>query len=201
MSVTVYADVACPLSYVAMQRVDRLIGRGLEVDWRLVERERAVPAAGVAPAIDERALLQARVDRLHEVLHPGEYFPMTAPSVVPDTRATVVAYAQAYQLGVAAQARRVLFHAYWIQGLDVGDADVLRMLLADLVPAPSGPVSLGLHRRVRDWRYDWTQRGGRLPTVVTRERVAYGHDALAVLDDLAQRPVPRARRHLVAAGQ
>lgn len=168
MPMSVYGEFSCPYSYLASHRVDALAEVGVEVDWRAVERDPFRPSrrAGVNIGDIEQ--------RLAEVLLSGERLPWRVPAFVPNTEAAVAGYAEAYGAGVAAEVRRVLFAAYWIDGVDIGDPEVLRRRLAGPIlrghstslplrdfgyaVSPSrGPITTGAWRRMRQWRARWAQ--------------------------------------------
>ena len=180
--VTVYADFNCPWSYLAWRRSEVLAEDGVEVDWRAVEHE---PWHPLGPGhLATRA--QALHDELAEVsehLLPGERLPHPFPAFVPFTAAATAAYAEASLVGVAAEARRKLFEAFWLHDQDLNDGRVVRSLLADTVRGrPSrielihlwgyavdvtgGPVTSDGWRTVRLWRAEWESIGPVVPTVV-----------------------------------
>jgi len=185
VSVIVYADFSSPEDYAASRRVDALRAAGVPVDWRAVE---AAPdlsrvAVPVSPAV--KADLTVRVDRLRSMLLPGETLPATIPSLIPRTRATVSAYAEAYGADVPDDVRRVLFELYWRDGVDIGAPAALYGPLvgpmlrgrSDVDPvrdhgcavAVTGdPVSTAAYRRIRAWRQEWQALGEPLlPVLLT----------------------------------
>ncbi len=183
MSLVIYADFGSPASYLASQRVDALQAAGVAVDWRAVEPHPRLPVGGAAsPA--ERADLERELDAVRDLLLPGERLSAVTPGLRPNMRGPVAGYAEAYGAGVADDVRRLLFSAYWSEGLDVGSVETLRRLLAgpmmrgcsDSVPlrefglavSPSrGPITMGAHRRIRAWREAWQQLAtGQLPVLV-----------------------------------
>ncbi|MBO0849881.1 MAG: hypothetical protein J2P20_10500 [Pseudonocardia sp.] len=144
------------------------------------------------------------------VLLPGENLEWREPGFVPNTEGSVCGYAEAYGAGVAAEVRRVLFAAYWIDGADIGSLDVLRRRLAGPIPrghspsmplrdfgyavSPSrSPITTGAWLRIRDWREQWTRLGGpRLPALV-RDGAAPDHGAEALrrlADEVARLDAP-----------
>lgn len=134
---TVYGDVNCPYSLVASRRVDRLAARGVRVDWRMVEHDRAIPAAGRpgGEALDRELVELAGLVAADEL-------PARPPTVVPQSRAAVSAYAEATVDGTADTVRRALFAAVWDAGRNISDALPTREVVAAAVePAPpAGPV-------------------------------------------------------------
>jgi hypothetical protein len=155
-----YGSFACPWSYLASQRTD---GTDPRPTWRMVDPEAApgahLAAAGrrLAPAALEQAA--AALESVRAVLLPGERLPVHPPAFVPHTGPAVVGYAEAVGAGVGAEVRRLLFDAYWQQGLDIGLPEVLRRLL-------EGPLRAGTSavRPVAEHGYAVTLTGGPLTT-------------------------------------
>lgn len=197
---TVYADFTSADCYLASVRTDHLVDARLPApDWRPIEHRPRLPLAGIrlggsAQSIRGRALTSTR-----HLLQPGEEFEARIPGFLPNTRAAIAAYAEAYEVGIANLARRLLFDAYWVQGADIGDPEVLRRLLGSeveharasthppllsgyVVTSQRGPVSTAAHLRVRAWEQDWLALGAPVDlTVVSPHAVACGRPALQVL--------------------
>ncbi len=155
-----YADLTCPACYLASLRTDLLAEAGQELPrWRFVEHRPGVRLSAVVP---DDATQQARERELASVLAhvrddepiDRDLLPRHVPAVLPSTNAAVVAYAEAANAGVGDVARRLLFAAYWQDGLDLGNLNLLRALLLNPVlravanrhPAPSRPTP--------PWRWD-----------------------------------------------
>jgi hypothetical protein len=179
--VTVYGDLSCPWSYLASRRASLLAAAGLQVDWRMVEHDRPVPGA---PRRDAERLEATRRDlELVEAdLLPGERLPHALAGLVPYTGPAVAGYAEAYVAGVGERARRLLFDAFWVHGVDLGQARVVRTLLVDAVRSGSAPgeparewgyavdvtgapVSTAAWRLLREWRAEWSAAGPVVPVV------------------------------------
>jgi 2-hydroxychromene-2-carboxylate isomerase len=213
--IVLYGDFSCPWSYLASRRAAMLSGAGVTVDWRAVEH--APPRAGVT--VDRSARFrseQAEIERIVEVLLPGEGLPYTLAGFVPDTGASVAAYAEAYAAGRAALVRQVLFEAFWLHAFDLDDARVVRTLVTDAVRSdasldgllrnwdyglePAGDaMSASGARLVAQWRAEWLAPGGQVvPTLVVDGRPEIGTDAVGWLGeelvrrgvDVASVPVP-----------
>jgi hypothetical protein len=131
----VYADVTCPACYLASLRTDLLADAGLDrPDWRFVEHRPSVRLNAVVP---DHTTQHARERELASVLatvRDGEpldadLLPQRVPALLPSTSAAVTAYAEAANAGVGDVVRRLLFAAYWRDGLDLGNLNVLRALL------------------------------------------------------------------------
>jgi hypothetical protein len=130
-----YADVTCPACYLASLRTDLRIGAGLEApQWRFVEHRPGVRIAPVRPDDETQAARERELAAVLATVRPGEPLPEGAlpqhvPPNLPSTGAAVTAYAEAFNAGVGDVVRRLLFSAYWRDGTDLGNLNVLRALL------------------------------------------------------------------------
>lgn len=163
----VYGEFSCPYSYLASSRVDALAEVGVEVDWRAVEHAPLRP-------VSQRSVDIELEREFSELLLPGEELRWRPPGFVPNTDAAVAGYAEARGAGVAGEVRRVLFAAYWVDGADIGNPEVLRRRLAGpilrghstswplhdfgyAVSPSGGPVTTGAWRRMQRWRQQWAR--------------------------------------------
>lgn len=130
-----YADVTCPACYLASLRTDLLAEAGLDTpQWRFVEHRPGVQVAPVRPDDETQAARQRELAAVLATVRAGEPMPQAAlpervPAILPSTSAAVTAYAEAFNAGVGDVVRRLLFAAYWRDGLDLGNSGVLRALL------------------------------------------------------------------------
>jgi hypothetical protein len=179
---TVYGDLTCPWSYLASRRASLLEAAGVDLDWRMVEHD--LPAPGRTSHDAERLLATRRdLELVSASLLPGERLPHALAGFVPFTGPAVAGYAEAYAAGVGTRVRRLLFDAFWMHGVDLGQARVVRTLLVDAVrsgASPSelvrdwgyavdvtgAPVSTTAWRLIRAWRRQWTHSGEIVPVVV-----------------------------------
>jgi hypothetical protein len=130
VTITLIGDFADPLSFLASQRVEHIRSLGLhDVEWFAVEADRTRPVGGAA--VDES--LVARVQRLAAA---GEAVP--APELrVPSSRAATAAYAESFTDGVPEAMRRALFDALWVHARNIGDPEVIRSIVFDVLsPLP-----------------------------------------------------------------
>jgi hypothetical protein len=158
----VYGDFNCPWSYLAFRRAAVLCAAGMAVDWRAVEHA----PRRVRPAVDrlrDFESLPEEMDRVVGMLLPGERLPYDLSGFVPETRASVAAYAEGYAAEVAGAVRKVLFEAFWMHGIDIGDPRVLRTLLVDELRSGTSPSDT-----VRDWGYAVDVTGGPISTPAWR---------------------------------
>lgn len=132
MHLTVYADFTCPLSFLAHQRVERLVAQGIaDVTWHVVVGDRARPVTG--QRLDEDA-----VSRLRAVVQEWT----AADEVVPAVPATLshagpltAAYAESVTDGVERELRGAVMHALWVEGQDLSDAVDVRAHVARVMNA------------------------------------------------------------------
>jgi hypothetical protein len=157
-----YGDFNCPWSYLAFRRAGVLSGAGLAVDWRAVEHAPRHPRHGADPKGGFDGLHE-EMDRVVARLLPEEELPYDLAGFVPRTRAAVASYAEGYAAHVAGPVRRVLFEAFWMHGIDIGDARVLRTLLVDELRSGTSPSAT-----VRDWGYGVDVTGGPISTAAWR---------------------------------
>ena len=173
----IYADFTSPLALLASQRLDRLGAVGLPTpDWRAVSFRPTMPEIGIP--LDSRALAnrQEELDRLRDHLLPGEVLPEQAPGLLPHPGSATAVYAEAYLAGVADEVRGLLLRAYWMEGQDIGQPEVLRRLVPPAfakgrrtfdpiqdwgyaVSPQRSPVTTGAYRLVHRWQQEWLALG------------------------------------------
>lgn len=151
-----YGDFNCPWSYLASRRSAVLAATGIDVDWRAVEHQPWQP--GTDGAARFAALREEMDDVLAELL-AGEQLPYSLAGFLPYTRAAVSGYAEAHAAGVASRVRDLLFEAYWMHAVDLGDAKVVRTLLVDAIRSGSSRSDI-----LRDWGYAVDVTGGPVTT-------------------------------------
>jgi hypothetical protein len=192
----VYGDFNCPWSYLAYRRAGVLAAAGVEVDWRAVEHHPWTPGTRDCCASHVGGL-QDEMPRVLSMLLPGEDLPYDLAGFVPRTQAAVAAYAESQVAGSSPRVRRILFESFWMHGVDIGDARVLRTLLTDALrgsPSPSeavrewgypvditgGPISTPAWRTIDRWAAEWRQAGKNVvPVVQVRgTRPVHGVDAV-----------------------
>ncbi len=138
MTITLVGDFADPLSFLASQRVEQIRSLDLhDVHWFAVESDRERPMGG-------RPLQRALIERAQRLAAPGEAVP--APELrVPNSRAATSAYAESFTDGVPDAMRCALYDALWAHGRDIGDPNVIRQIVVDILNPlrPAGDI---------DWR-------------------------------------------------
>lgn len=176
----VYGSFACPWSYLASQRIDLVPDPDRPV-WRMTDPDGppgtrlAAPGRRLGPREAEEAASQLEAVRALPL--PGERLPARPPAFVPHCGPAVVAYAEAVGAGAGDQVRRILFDAYWQDGLDIGLPDVLRRLLHAPLTAGTSTV-----RPIRDHGYAVTLTGGPMTTDAHLRVRAWHRSRPAALD-------------------
>jgi hypothetical protein len=178
---TIYGDFNCPFSALASVRADLLPPDGYEVDWRAVQHDPAIAAAGESVEGDTAAELATEVATILELSADDVRLQLVVPPVRSNTAAASAAFAAA---GDDADAlRRKLFAAVWAEGRNVGDEAELDRL--------------GVAGRDDDAAGRWQAEFDALPQPVTPSLVlpdgyvSRGLGALARLADLVIESKPR----------
>lgn len=154
-----YGDFNCPWSYLASRRLRVLQDSGVPVDFRAVEHDPWRPGRDGSRFAD----LREEMDRVAAELLPGEDLPYSLAGFVPRTQAAISGYAEAHAAGVAPTVRNLLFDAFWLHGLDIGDPKVVRTLLVDAIRSGSSPSE-----PLREWGYAVDVTGGPVSTAAWR---------------------------------
>lgn len=175
----VYGSFNCAYCYFASSVVDELVSAGIPVEWRAVVND-PQPKGGqlvvgpLANRLDQQIAQVALLSKGRlEIYRPMMYPDMSYATATFST----VRGEDAHRL------RRELFHAYWVDGEDLGDTSVLHSHV--------GHVSLSTLRE-RTWQRNWS----RLPdptvplTVDADGKLFYGVEALV---DLASEIKTRTR--------
>lgn len=160
--IVIYGDFNCPWSYLASRRAAVLATDGVEVDWRAVEHQPWRPNRFTDSSV-RFTCLREEMDHVLAQLLPGEELPYSLAGFVPYTQVAVSGYAEAYAAGVAGRVRNLLFEAFWIHAIDLGDAKAVRTLLVDAIRSGSSPSEL-----LRDWGYAVDVTGGPVTTTAWR---------------------------------
>lgn len=147
MQFVVYGDFNCPFSAVAARRAAVLEEAGeVTVDWRAVQHDPAIPRAGQPVEGALAAELDREIAQISQLLAPGESLGLRRPPVRPHTGPATAAYASTPSAR-AAEARAMLFAAYWMSGRDIGQHEVL----VELGVEPPAAVPASVER----WQAEW----------------------------------------------
>lgn len=165
--IVLYGDFNCPWSYLAARRAAVLATDGVRVDWRAVEHQPWRPQRFTDSSVRFECLRED-MDHVLAQLLPGEELPYSLAGFVPYTRVAVSAYAEAYAAGVADRVRQLLFDAFWMHAVDLGDIQVVRTLLVDAVRSASSPSE-----PIREWGYAVDLAGSPVTLAAWRLRAAW----------------------------
>jgi predicted DsbA family dithiol-disulfide isomerase len=177
---TLYTDLNCPFCYATETRLEAL-GVADRVEWRGVEHEPDLP---VPMLRDDAELREELADEVGQVRGRAPEVAIEVPAGKPNTgRAIVAAVAAARARPERARAfRQALYRAFWVDGRDVSDPEVLRALAADhgldgIAARPEDEVT------VTGWRLDWERSPLRgVPLLVRSDgEVLYGLKDAATL--------------------
>ena len=142
MLLDVYSDAICPWCYIGKRRLDKVMktsaGEGVEVHWRAFQLYPTIPAEGM----DRDAYMKARFgDRARptqvydQIVREGESegieFRFERIKRMPNTLDAHRLMSMADEHGVQDALVEALFCAYFCEGDDVGDREVLTHLGAN----------------------------------------------------------------------
>jgi 2-hydroxychromene-2-carboxylate isomerase len=117
---TIYGDFNCPFSALASVRADVLCAAdAYEIDWRAVQHDTAIPAAGEAVEGDTATGLAEEVATIADLSDHDVRLQLVVPPVRSNTAAACAAFAAAGD--EADRLRRRLFAAVWAEGRNLGD--------------------------------------------------------------------------------
>lgn len=176
MQLMMYGDFNCPFSALASSRVARLERTGIaEVDWRAVAHDLEIPVAGERVGGARSHAYAAELEQVRGLLLPDETLALKVPADRANTVAATEAYA-ATEPPSRAQTRIDLFRAYWEEGKNLADPEVLdAMGLASRAPTTAAA-----------WRTEWLDFDRPLVPVMRLPDgyVSRGLGALARLADI-----------------
>ncbi|NLG20201.1 MAG: hypothetical protein GX555_02060 [Actinomycetales bacterium] len=138
-----FVDLTSPWAYLAHLR---LADSADDITWTAVQRLTAIPRTGLRSGGRERDELQRQLEAARYMAGADEELPAIVPSVLPHPRTVAAAYAEAVDLGCGAAVRETLLEAYWLEGKDIGDPEVLRRILPPVV-VEEGALCTGDPRR------------------------------------------------------
>lgn len=180
MTLTIYGDFNCPFSALASTRADVLLAAGAQqIDWRAIQHDTTIPAAGEPVDGDTAAALAAEIATILELSEHDMRLHLAVPPVRSNTALASAALAAAGDDEDRLRGR--LFAAVWAEGRNVGNPGELRLLDA-------GGRDVAVARRWQD-EFDALPRPITPTLVLPDGYVSRGLGALARLADLA-RAVP-----------
>lgn len=210
----VYADSTSATCYLPVFVSIGSSSRGNAApEWRAIKHRPRLPVMEVRLGGRGRAVRCRELRRVRELAKVGEELEARLPGFLSNTRATVAAYAEACEVSVADRTRRLLFDAYRVKGVDIGDPEVLRQLSTGevkraqastdapplsgvMVSAQRGPVSTAACLRIRDWQDAWLRLGTSIDLIVVNIVV---NPHIIECDTAALRGLGTGRERLLAA--
>jgi predicted DsbA family dithiol-disulfide isomerase len=165
MLVEIYSDTVCPWCYLGKRRFEQALARrpGLEVEvrWLPFELNPAMPEGGVpreeylASKFGDTEVLrraQARLTTLGRA--DGIEYRFDLIRLSPNTRAAHALSRIAAEAGCQDAVQESLFRAYFVEGQDIGDLDVLVGIAA------AGGLDAAAVRERLQSRRDWPELAG-----------------------------------------
>ena len=150
LQITAYSDYVCPWCYIGLQRIERLEREfPVDVEWRPFELHPETPRGGA----DLRGRFggspgAAALARNIVTLAGESGLELRMPAIIANSHLALEAAEFARAAGGFGAYHRALFHAYFEDGRDIGDADVL----CDLARS-CGVDDAGLLAALVDGRY------------------------------------------------
>lgn len=174
------ADLTSPWAYLAHLR---LVGAVEEMPsrpvWWAVRAAPAVPLTGLRTSGPARDRVREELEAVRAVALDGEQIPDDVPVTIPHPRPVAAAFAEGVELGRGPEVLALLLRAYWLEGRDIGDPEVLRRLLPSVLVddcTPCGgdprrewgyvvsparePLSDGAYHLLQRWQQRWLDLGG-----------------------------------------
>ncbi|MEE9202951.1 MAG: DsbA family oxidoreductase [Dehalococcoidia bacterium] len=187
--VTIYSDYICPFCFVGKERVDRLEKKfGIDVEWKGFEIHPETPAGGgdlASIGFDEAraAAIYSRVQELSE--EAG--LKLNRPSRISNSRLALQIAEFAKEKGRAREYHEAVFRAYWREGKDIGDRELLFSLAAQVGLDPeeldaylkSGQAAAKMDRHLQEVR-EYGIDG--VPTFVIGHKMVVGAQPYEVLE-------------------
>jgi predicted DsbA family dithiol-disulfide isomerase len=132
LKVTVFSDYICPFCYIGFHRLQRLRDTyDLKVNWRFIEIHPEVSARGQAiDTLDySSAQWQIMLDNMQRIARE-ENIPLSKISFITSSHDALLLSEAAKQCGarIFYSLHDKLFHAYFVDGKNIGDRAVLRGL-------------------------------------------------------------------------
>ncbi len=150
LRITAYSDYVCPWCYIGLQRIEQLQREfPVAVEWRPFELHPETPRTGaqLAGRLGSPERARAYRDNILMLAHESG-LDMRMPPAVANSHLALEAAEFARDHGGFDAYHRALFHAYFEEGRDLGDADVL----CEIARA-CGVDDQGLRQALADERY------------------------------------------------
>ena len=180
----IYGDFNCPFSALASSRAAVLERHGAVIDWRAVDHDPSIAPGGEAVSAATADSFAEELTQIRGLLVAGEDDRLRIPPKRVNTWLACRGYA-ACPADERPVLREALFSAYWRDGLDLGDNQVVRRFCGERRDHPTASR----------WREEWVALPRPLvPVMVLPDGyVSRGLGALGRLADMASNPGPVVR--------
>jgi predicted DsbA family dithiol-disulfide isomerase len=150
LSIVAYSDYVCPWCYIGLERIERLQREfPVDVEWRPFELHPETPRSGahLTGRLGSSARAAAYTQNIIGLAEESG-IPMAMPRVVANSHLALEASEFAREQGGFDAYHHALFAAYFEQGRDLGDVDVLCEIARS-----AGVDDQGLRQALSDGRY------------------------------------------------
>jgi predicted DsbA family dithiol-disulfide isomerase len=126
----IYSDFICPFCYIGKVNAERLAANhpDIEIEWKEFELH---PEGQPDPNSPYMKHAQENVNRLAEK-YGIEMKADVLTTVTSESRTAMMGLHFAKEHGKLEQYREAVFHAYWLEGKDIGNLDILSEIAAGL---------------------------------------------------------------------
>ncbi|MCZ7532142.1 MAG: DsbA family protein [Acidimicrobiia bacterium] len=150
----IFGDFNCPYSALASHRAGTLERSGeTVVDWRGVQHLPDQPLGGKPVTGDIADMYTREVEQIRSLLLTTEEFPLKVPPVQPNTGLAIAGLALT-ETQERSSIRERIFEAFWLEGRDIGDPDILAELEV--------PSSANLPTEMTRWQQQWESFDNRM---------------------------------------
>ena len=164
LQIIAYSDYVCPWCYIGLQRIEELQREfPVEVEWRPFELHPETPTTGadLRGRLGSSGRARAYRDNILMLAHESG-LEMRMPMVVANSHLSLEAAEFARDHGGFEAYHRALFHAYFEEGRDIGDVEVLceiaRACGVDDQGSAAGARRSGLRAAHRRHNTRWRER-------------------------------------------
>lgn len=185
----VYSDFICPFCYIGNVNAERLQQEipGLELEWREFELH---PEGQLDPNSPYMKQAYETVKMLAE-RNGIDMKPEVLTEIISDSRKALLGFEYAKEQGKESAYRDKVFHAYWVEGEDIGDDEVLKSIAEQVSLDPKGLLEAiknpAYQNRLMGSIQDEQAQGiTGVPTYQYGEMVSVGAQPISVLKRMIQ---------------
>lgn len=127
MKVRVFSDYICPFCYIGKERVERLKEEfGVEVEWKGIELHPEIPEGGATPEElgFDQGYIEVAWSSMGELAREDR-LDIEPPEKIPSSRLALEISEFAREKGKLEVFKDKVFNAYWKEGRDIGDKEIL----------------------------------------------------------------------------